>query len=66
MKHPWRLTVTRNRGHAYFWLMLMPRPWGWLHAAQDVAGPDALGRARCGYQGHRETSITRIRAERKR
>jgi hypothetical protein len=22
----WRLTLTRNRGFAYFWLMFMPRP----------------------------------------
>jgi hypothetical protein len=22
----WRLTLTRNRGYAYFWLMLFPRP----------------------------------------
>lgn len=22
----WRLTLTRNRGYRYFWLLLMPRP----------------------------------------
>jgi hypothetical protein len=26
MNRPWRLTLTRNRGFAYFWLMLFPRP----------------------------------------
>ena len=26
MNRPWRLTLTRNRGFAYFWLMFMPRP----------------------------------------
>jgi hypothetical protein len=26
MNRPWRLTLTRNRGFAYFWLMLMARP----------------------------------------
>jgi hypothetical protein len=23
----WRLTLTRNRSYAYFWLMLLPRPF---------------------------------------
>jgi hypothetical protein len=26
MTRPWRLTLTRNRGYAYSWLMLFPRP----------------------------------------
>jgi hypothetical protein len=26
MNRPWRLTLTRTRGFAYFWLMFMPRP----------------------------------------
>lgn len=26
MNRPWRITLTRNRGYSYFWLMLLPRP----------------------------------------
>jgi hypothetical protein len=26
MNRPRRITLTRNRGYAYFWLMLFPRP----------------------------------------
>jgi hypothetical protein len=38
MKRPWRLTLTRNRGHAYFWLMLFPRPVRVGYLVRSIAG----------------------------